>query len=62
MKDRRRTGLRIGLVVAVVVVLFLLFPATFAFVEMAARSLRFLWWLILLVALATCARTQSSPR
>ena len=52
MNDRRRTGLRIGLAVAVIVFLFLLFPAAFTFVEMAARSLRYLWWLILLVALA----------
>jgi hypothetical protein len=51
MSDRRKTTLRIGLVVVVVVVLFLIFPATFAFVEMAARSLRYLWWLILLLAL-----------
>jgi len=43
--------LQILLVVLVVVGLFLLFPAAFVFVEMAGRSLRYLWWLILLVAL-----------
>lgn len=37
---------------AVLVALFLIFPLGFAFVEMAARELRYLWWLILLVALA----------
>ena len=32
--------------------LFLVFPAALAFVEGAARSIRQLWWLVLLVALA----------
>lgn len=30
----------------------MVFPAAFAFVEMAARELRYLWWIILLVVLA----------
>jgi hypothetical protein len=47
-----RALLQVGVLVAVVVVLLLLFPSAFAFVEMAARELRYLWWLILLVALA----------
>ena len=37
---------------AVLAVLFLVFPRAYAFVEMAARELRYLWWLILLIALA----------
>jgi hypothetical protein len=32
--------------------LVLIFPAAFRFVEMAARELRYFWWVILLVALA----------
>jgi hypothetical protein len=36
----------------VVLILILLFPPAFRFVEMAARDLLYLWWLILLVALA----------
>jgi hypothetical protein len=52
MNRGSRTTLQIALVVVVLVVLFLLFPVAFAFVEMAARSLRYFWWLILLVALA----------
>lgn len=40
------------MVVAVLLGLFLIFPSALAFVEMAARELRYLWWLILLVALA----------
>ncbi|HKS38865.1 MAG TPA: hypothetical protein VJW76_16845 [Verrucomicrobiae bacterium] len=52
MNPRGRALLQIGVLVAVIVVLCLLFPRAFAFVEMAARELRYLWWLILLVALA----------
>jgi uncharacterized protein with PQ loop repeat len=47
-----RAGLQITVMVAVVVVLVLIFPRAFAFVEMAARELRYFWWVILLVALA----------
>jgi hypothetical protein len=36
----------------VVVALILLFPPAFRFVEMAARELFYLWWLVLLLALA----------
>jgi uncharacterized protein with PQ loop repeat len=52
MNPRLRALLRLGLLVAVIVALFLVFPAAFKFVEMAARELRYLWWLILLVGLA----------
>ena len=36
----------------VVIALLLLFPPVLGFVEMGARELRYLWWLILLLALA----------
>jgi hypothetical protein len=36
-------------VIAAIAVLF--FPRVLAFVELAARELRYFWWLILLVAL-----------
>ena len=36
----------------VVAALILLFPPAYEFVAMAARDLRYLWWLILLLALA----------
>ena len=42
-----RHGLRI-----VVLVLLLLFPPVMLFVEKAAVELRYLWWLVLLLALA----------
>lgn len=38
--------------VVVIVILCLLFPRVLAFVELAARELRYFWWLVLLVALS----------
>jgi hypothetical protein len=52
MNHRLRAALQLAALLAAIVLLFLLFPRAFAFVEMAARELRYLWWLILLVALA----------
>jgi hypothetical protein len=52
MNPRLRAVLQLGLLVGVIVLLFLVFPRAFGFVEMAARELRYLWWLILLLALA----------
>jgi hypothetical protein len=37
---------------AVLAGLVLAFPRVFAFAELAARELRYFWWLILIVALA----------
>ena len=36
----------------VVIALILLFPPVLEFVEISARELRYLWWLVLLLALA----------
>lgn len=52
MTPRQRAGLQIGVLIAVLVALVLLFPRAYAFAEMAARELRYFWWVILLVALA----------
>ena len=41
----------LGLLVVVGIALILLFQPALAFVEMAARQLRYLWWLALLLAL-----------
>ena len=49
---RARAVLRFIVLIAVLAGLVLLFPPALAFVEMAARELRYFWWLILLVALA----------
>jgi hypothetical protein len=52
MNPRFRAALQLGVLAVLILFLFLVFPAAFGFVEMAARELRFLWWLILLLALA----------
>jgi hypothetical protein len=51
MNPRRKAFLQFGVLIAVLVLLFALFPAAFRFVEMAALELRYLWWLVLLGAL-----------
>ena len=52
MSPRWRAFLGIGALIAVLGVLVLVFPRAFAFAELAARELRYFWWLILVVALA----------
>jgi hypothetical protein len=52
MNPRLRAALQLGVLLVVTAGLLLLFPATAALVEVAARELRYLWWLILLFALA----------
>ena len=52
MNPRHRALLQIGVLIVVGGLLFMSFPPAYAFVEMAARELRYLWWLVLLVALA----------
>jgi len=52
MNPRARAALQIGLLLLLIVGLLFLFPRALGFVEMAARELRYFWWLILLVALA----------
>lgn len=51
MNRRYRAFAALLILGAVCVLLFLLFPPVLAFVELAARELRYLWWLILLFAL-----------
>lgn len=51
MSPRTRAIVQFLVLVAVIGLLLMVFPAAFKFVEMAARELRYLWWLILLVAL-----------
>jgi hypothetical protein len=50
--SRRQRTLAVSLVmVGVLGALVLLFPRALAFVELAARELRYFWWLVLIVAL-----------
>lgn len=48
---RFRAFLQFALLGAVLLLLFLLFPAAFRFAQVATMELRYLWWLILLLAL-----------
>jgi hypothetical protein len=52
MKPRTRAGLQLLVLLIVGVGLVLLYPPALRFAEGAAREIRYLWWLILLVALA----------
>jgi hypothetical protein len=51
MTPRQRAGAQVLVLVVVIGGLILLFPKAYAFTEMAARELRYFWWLILLLAL-----------
>lgn len=51
MNPRLRALIQVILLVLVGVILLLVFPGVFAFVQLAAREVRYLWWLILLIAL-----------
>ena len=37
--------------VAIIVALMVIFPRVLAFAELAARELRYLWWLVLIAAI-----------
>ncbi len=52
MNPRLRALVQFGILVLVLVLLVLLYPRAYEFVERASRELRYFWWLILLVALA----------
>jgi hypothetical protein len=52
MNPRFIAFLKLFVLLAVIVLLVLLFPPALKFVELAARELRYLWWLVLLLALA----------
>lgn len=52
MTPRRRAFYQFAVLVGVAVLLIVLFKPVAAWAEMAAREIRYLWWLILLVALA----------
>ncbi len=52
MTPRLRAGIQLAVLLAVIVTLCLLFPPVLRFVELGAREIRYLWWLILIVVLA----------
>ena len=51
LHPRAKAGCIAALLLAVAAALVLLYKPAYAFVEMAARELRYFWWLVLLVAL-----------
>jgi hypothetical protein len=52
MTPRRRAWYQFATLVAVAVLLILLFKPVAGLAEMAARELRYFWWLVLVVGLA----------
>ncbi|MEI9962838.1 MAG: hypothetical protein WDM76_17495 [Limisphaerales bacterium] len=52
MNPRLIAFLKLIVLLAALVALVLIFPPVLGFVEMAARELRYLWWIVLLLALA----------
>jgi hypothetical protein len=52
MNPRLRAVIQVALLLAVVLSLVFVFPRAFGFAEMAARELRYFWWLVLVLALA----------
>jgi hypothetical protein len=52
MTPKARAIFWVTALAALALVLVVVFPRALAFVEMAAREIRYLWWVILLAALA----------
>ena len=52
MTPQKRAWLQFGFLIVLAIGLILLFKPAAAFAELAARELRYFWWLILLVGLA----------
>ena len=52
MNPRWKIFFQLVFLILVITGLILFFPRALAFTEMAARELRYFWWLILLLALA----------
>ena len=52
MSPRARAMVRALILFAVVAVLLFVFPKAAAGAELAARELRYLWWVVLLIGLA----------
>ncbi len=51
MSSSRQRNILLWLVGALALIAVLVFPRVLAFVELAARELRYFWWLVLLVSL-----------
>jgi hypothetical protein len=51
MTSRRRAALQAVFLAALGLILIWVFPRATAFAEMAARELRYLWWLVLMIGI-----------
>ncbi|HVY72330.1 MAG TPA: hypothetical protein VHH73_20515 [Verrucomicrobiae bacterium] len=51
MNPRFRALVQLTILLLTAIFLLRVFPAALAFVELAGREIRYLWWLVLLVAL-----------
>ena len=51
MNSRFRALVQLTILLLTAVFLLRVFPSALAFVELAGREIRYLWWLVLLVAL-----------
>lgn len=62
-KDRRSLGpVGFYVIFALVALVFFLFPASLRLVEGAARQLRYVWWLILLLGLVLWVLYKLRPK
>ena len=52
MSPRNIAIIKLACLAGVILALILIFPKALGFVEMGAREIRYLWWMILLIALA----------
>ena len=52
MNPRVRALLRAAVLIGIAVILFVAFPKASRAAELAARDLRYFWWVVLLIALA----------
>jgi hypothetical protein len=50
MTSETRKKILIAVAIIIVIALCVIFPRVLAFAELAAREIRYLWWLILLAA------------
>jgi hypothetical protein len=52
MNPKARAIIQVCILLVVLIAMVLVFPRAYRFVEMAARELKYFWWLVLLLGLA----------
>lgn len=51
MRPETRKSILIGVAIITAIALCIIFPRVLSFAQLAAREIRYLWWLILIAAL-----------